>query len=158
MNVAPDEWSVAARSARIARQIRDWGSNRSESSFQMTISGASGGLTPDFREWLEKERSWGRRARHAIANRESRLTREMAGIDRFALRIEFVELTGAVAHWARGLQGALAGIGRPEAAAPFAQPPPFASEAPADGDFARLDHYLEARVALLEELLGQRQL
>lgn len=114
----------------------------------MTVS------NPEVRRWLEQERDWGLRARAMLARRRPQNAREVHGLDRFALRMGLVELTGSVAAWANGLHSGLLKWEEPEAAARFAVGPPFAATEPGQADYDRLTDYLQERIELLRRLLA----
>jgi hypothetical protein len=64
-----------------------------------------------------------------------------------------VELTGSVASWANGVHDRLGDAGHVEAAAAFADRPPFAAGNPTDGDYDRLEQHVAAGMRLLDDLL-----
>jgi hypothetical protein len=112
-------------------------------------------LTPQFRAWLEHERDWGRSAVHAITRQRRLLLAETHGLDRFAVRMALVNLTGSVARWARGLNDGLNKVGHPETAGLFAIGPPFAAADPSTDDCDQLTEYVEARMNALHDLLAE---
>ncbi len=107
------------------------------------------------REWIERERARGALASAAIV-RERRVQQGATGLERFATRMAMVELTGSIARWAGAVRDGLAKAGCTEAAALFALTPPFAEPEPTQEDYDRLDDYVQARVAMLTELLAAR--
>ena len=111
-------------------------------------------LTPEFRDWLEHERAWGRHAVHAITRQRRLLLPEAHGLERFRLRMALVNLTGSVARWANGLRDGLSKVDRGETAALFAISPPFAAADPSTDDCDRLAEYVEARITALDDLLA----
>ena len=111
-------------------------------------------FTPEFRAWLEQERTWGSLATREITRRRRAADGEMHGLERFTVRMGLVQLTGSIAAWADGLRAGLHKRGFEDAAARFASSPPFAGEV-ADADFQRLQDYVVARVELLGELLAE---
>jgi hypothetical protein len=64
-----------------------------------------------------------------------------------------VNLTGSVASWAHGLHEGLSKAGQDEAAAAFAESPPFAAAEPTPRDCDRLSDYVETRMEVLRDLL-----
>jgi hypothetical protein len=111
-------------------------------------------ITPEFRSWLERERATGRRALNAIARQRRQLLAETHGLERFALRMALVDLTGSVARWGNALYERLEEAGHVEAAAPFATAPPFAATDPSTDDCDQLAEYVEARLQVLGDLLA----
>jgi hypothetical protein len=110
--------------------------------------------TAELRAWLQDERSWGVRAGAILARQRRRLAAESSGLDRFAVRMALVELTGSVSAWADGLHRGLLKWGQSAAAEPFALRPPFASAEPTAEDYERIGDYLAERVELLGALLA----
>jgi hypothetical protein len=109
---------------------------------------------PEFRSWLERERATGRRALNAIAPQRRQLLAETHGLERFALRMALVDLTGSVATWGNAVHERLEEAGHVEAAALFATGPPFAATDPSSDDCDRLSEYVEARLQVLGDLLA----
>jgi hypothetical protein len=105
--------------------------------------------------WLQTERERGRNELARIATQRRVLQTDAHGLGRFAQRMAFVDVTGSVAAWATALQDALAEAGDAEGAATLASSPPFAAGQPTAGDCDRLAAYVEARLALIEDLLGR---
>jgi hypothetical protein len=90
-----------------------------------------------------------------VARQRLRLSESVHGLDRFALRMALVELTGSVAAWANGLGQGLLKWDQESAAADFAAGPPFASTDLTPADYDQLEDYLESRIDLLRELLAR---
>jgi hypothetical protein len=111
-------------------------------------------LTPAFITWLEHQRRRGSVALAKIADQRRLLLGEAHGLERFAIRMALVNLTGLVAGWARGVHEGLSEAGHEQAAAAFALSPPFAESDPTTEDCERLGEYVEERVKLLEDLLA----
>lgn len=111
-------------------------------------------LTPQQREWVERERLWGLRASHVIARERGDLSAGTHGLERFTTRMALVELTGRVARWANGLHDGLSRTEHAEAAAAFALGPSFASADFTESDYDRLGDYVEARMQVLRDLLA----
>jgi len=111
-------------------------------------------VTPQFRAWLEREHAWGREAVRAIARQRLLLLAQTHGLERFAIRMALVNLTGSVAEWCNGLRDGLNNVGHAETAAVFTIGPPFAATDPTADDCDHLREYVEARMKVLEDLLA----
>jgi hypothetical protein len=95
-------------------------------------------LTPELRDWLEQERTWGAHARHAISQLSRSAPPHPHGLERFRVRMALVDLTGSVAAWAKGLLDGLTRWGFDEAAAAFQTGPPFPATDLSAADYDRL--------------------
>jgi hypothetical protein len=112
-------------------------------------------ITPELRAWVEHEHAWGAAALRALARQRRLLLTESHGLERFAIRMALVDLTGSVAKWANGLQAGLERAGHAHSAALFASAPPFAASDPSAADYEHLGGYLEARMQALADLLAE---
>ncbi len=75
-------------------------------------------------------------------------------MDRFALRMSLVDLTGAVARWAHVLSAGLEKVGRGDSAVVLAAGPPFSSGEVETEDFERLREFIEHGADLIEMVLA----
>lgn len=110
-------------------------------------------LPPESRAWAETERMRGAQLVRAIV-RQRELPGDTHGLGRFRTRMALVELTGTVASWAGGVHDRLITTRNSEAAAVFGEAPPFADAEPAAGEYDQLLDFVQARMRVLEELLG----
>jgi hypothetical protein len=111
-------------------------------------------ITPELREWLQRERAWGNQALHALARQRRLLAGDKHGLERFARRMALVDLAGSVTRWAHGLHDALIRVGLGEAAAVFAVAPHLPATEPTSADCEELTAYVQSGIAVLGELLA----
>jgi hypothetical protein len=108
-----------------------------------------------FKAWLEREHGRGRHVAHEIGRQGRQPLVETHGLAQFTRRMAFVELTGSVSSWAKGVHDGLSEAGHLEAAAVFASAPPFAAASPTPNDYELLEDHVTTRVQVLRDLLDR---
>ena len=107
--------------------------------------------SPEYLDWLARERQWGRRALEMLAELRASAPRGEHGIDRFALRMSAVRLTGSVAGWSHNL---CAGLAREGFEAGGDPEPPFLPSDGSAGALEPLERFINAKLGLIESALG----
>ncbi|MGO9319718.1 MAG: hypothetical protein ACLQBY_02785 [Solirubrobacteraceae bacterium] len=110
-------------------------------------------LTPEFRAWLQREHQRGGRELEQIMGQRRLLLAHSHGLERFAIRMALVALTGSAVSWTKGVHDGLDEAGHAEAAATFAAGPPFAATDPTTDDCDQLGSYVQAHMRVLQDLL-----
>ena len=108
-------------------------------------------LSADYLDWLARERHWGQRALDTLAGLRSRTRRGEHGIDRFALRMSAVRLTGSVAGWSHNLCAGLAREGLYTGPDPE---PPFLPSDGSAGELEPLERFIDAKIELIRSVLS----